>query len=66
MDIAPKLFKGAKRKNCSVKKALGDQFWVNNLDIQHGFDLENIQQFFTLSEMVSTTQLSIGTPDSIR
>jgi hypothetical protein len=46
MVIDTELFKAIKRKNYLIMKALDDQFWVNQLDIiQHGFDLEHVQQF---------------------
>jgi hypothetical protein len=44
------------------ESALGDQFLVNQLDIQHGFDLEHIQQFVTLWEMVEICQRTAPTP----
>ena len=32
-DIAPKIFELSTRKNCSVKKALHNNFWVSKVDI---------------------------------
>jgi hypothetical protein len=55
--IAPKIFKGSKRKNCNVRKTMEDNFWANQIDIREGIDMEHIQQFVTLWELVSNIHL---------
>jgi hypothetical protein len=37
-----------KKKNCTRKNALENKFWVNQLNIQQGFDVDHIQQSITL------------------
>ena len=65
-DIAPKLFKLAKRRNCTVKKALQDNSWVSNLNIHNDFGIDHIQQFVSLWELIAQTQLNPDTEDTIK
>jgi hypothetical protein len=65
-DIAPLIFKIAKRRMCAVKKALENDFWVAYLNIQEVLSVEHIEQFYKLSEMTQNVDLDPNTPDSIR
>ena len=48
MDIEQKLFEQPMQKNYTVQKALENIFWLSNLDTQHDFDFDHIQQFVAL------------------
>jgi hypothetical protein len=65
-DIAPKIFEIAKRRKCTIKIALENDFWVSHINIQGGLSVEHTMQFYTLWEMVQLIHLDISTTDSIR
>jgi hypothetical protein len=64
-DIAPRIFKMSKKKNCKVPKALEYNFWFNQINIDEGFDLEHIQQFVTLWKLLSDIHLVHEEADTI-
>jgi hypothetical protein len=64
-NIASKLYKKSKRKACTAKKALGNNFWINEIDISHGLDMENIQHFVTLWKLLSDVHLMQDVQDTI-
>jgi hypothetical protein len=47
-DIAPMIFELAKRRRCTVKKALKNEFWVSHINIQGGLSVEHLRQFVKL------------------
>jgi hypothetical protein len=49
----------------TVKKALNNNSWITHIDLDHGFQVEHIQQFVILWELVSNTHLSEGIKDTI-
>jgi hypothetical protein len=44
-DIAPLIFDLSKKRKCSVKKALENDFWVSQINMQTGLSVEHIVQF---------------------
>jgi hypothetical protein len=64
-DIAPKIFELAKRRNCTVKRALENEWWVSNINLQNGLTVEHIVQFSYLWEELQHVQLHDDTTDSI-
>lgn len=64
-DVAPKIFEISKRKACVVSKALDNNFWIRQIDIQQGLTLTHIQQFATLWEMISGVTLRHDRQDTI-
>jgi hypothetical protein len=65
MDIAPLIFESSKRKKSSVYKAMEGDFWVSQINIQHGLSLDHLVQFTNLWEMLQSTTLVPNTPDTI-
>ena len=53
-------------KNCTVQKALDDNFWINHLNLQQGFEVAHIHEFVTLWDLTANTHLDLDTPDSIQ
>jgi hypothetical protein len=47
-DIAPKIFEIARKRKCTVKKAIDNEFWVSQLNIQGGISMEHIMHFYNL------------------
>jgi hypothetical protein len=64
-DIAPLIFKGFQRRRCSVSKALENNYWITQINMQDGLSLEHIVQFTNLRELLSPLQMDPNTPDSI-
>lgn len=64
-DIAPKIFELSNRKNCSVQKALLNNFWVSQVKTSQGITVEHLQEFVNLWEKLSHVHLLPDTPDSI-
>jgi hypothetical protein len=64
-DIAPLIFKDSKRRNCTVSKALENNFWVSKINMQDGLSVEYIVQFANLWEPVSNLQMDQTTLDTI-
>jgi hypothetical protein len=65
MDIAPLIYEGSKRKNCTVQIAIEDDFWVSQINNQNGLSLDHIVQFANLWEMLHGTHLDHNAKDSI-
>jgi hypothetical protein len=63
-DIAPKIFELAKRRNCTVERALENEWWVSNINLQNGLTMEHIVQFSNLWEELQHVQHDDAT-DSI-
>jgi hypothetical protein len=40
-DIAPLIFKGFQRRRCSVSKALENNYWITQINMQDGLSLEH-------------------------
>lgn len=64
-DIAPALYDISKKKTCTVQKALLNNFWVSQINTQHGLSLGHIQEFALLWERVSGINLVAGVRDTI-
>ena len=65
MDIAPRIFDISKRKNCSVLKALDEDFWVTQINLTEGISAGHIQEFATLWEKLEGVILDHDTQDTI-
>jgi hypothetical protein len=65
-DIAPLIFELSKKKKCVVHMALGNNFWVSQINTQGGLSLEHIDQFYKLWEMLSDITLAPQRPDEIK
>jgi hypothetical protein len=63
--IAPKIYDLSTKKNCSSMKALQNNSWVNQVDLRQGFEVEHIQNFIALWEMVTKIDLTIRIKDTI-
>jgi hypothetical protein len=48
LQILHQDFSISKKKNMLVNKAMDDNSWITNIDLQLGFDVEHFQQFSTL------------------
>ena len=55
----------AKKNTCIVQKALLNNFWVSQINTQHGLSLGHIQEFALLWERVSGINLVAGVRDTI-
>lgn len=64
-DIAPLIYKGSKRRKCTVNKALDNDSWTSNINTQDGLSLDHIIQFTNLWEMTHGIHLDPSTTDSI-
>ena len=64
-DIASKIYDLSKKKNCSVRLALHDNFWTSQVDILQGITVEHLSEFVSLWERVSHVHLDVNTPDTI-
>ena len=64
-DIAPKIFELSTRKNCSVKKALHNNFWVSKVDIGGNLTVSHISEFVNLWGKLSLVNLNPEETDSI-
>lgn len=62
-DIAPSLFKKAKRKNISVKAALQNNKWIDH--ILPIFSPDEIREYVSLWEKVQHVQLDENREDDI-
>ena len=47
-DVAPLIFDISKRKACTVRKGLANEFWVTHLNTQDGLSFDHISQFVNL------------------
>ena len=65
MDIAPRIFDTSKRKDCSVLKALNEDFWVTQINLTEGISAGHIQEFATLWEKLEGVILDHDTQDTI-
>jgi hypothetical protein len=54
MDIAPLDRNG---KNCTIYKALEEEFWISQFNTHNGLSLDHIVQFANLREMLQTIHL---------
>ena len=64
-DFAPLVFDIAKKRNCTVRKALTNDFWAAHVDTQGGLSLEHISQFVRLWELIANVNLTPGVADLI-
>jgi hypothetical protein len=64
-DIAPKIYKIARKRRHSVKKALDDDFWVSQINIQEGLRVDRISQFYMLGEKLQVVHTHHDREDSI-
>jgi hypothetical protein len=64
-DIAPLIFDLSKKRKCSVKKALENDFWVSQINMQTGLSVEHIVQFSKLWEMLQNVHLENDNIDKI-
>jgi hypothetical protein len=64
-DIAPLIFKDSKRRKCTVSKAMENNSWVSQINMQDGLSVEHIVKFANLWELVSNLQMDPTTPDTI-
>jgi hypothetical protein len=64
-DIAPKIFEIARKRKCTVKKAIDNEFWVSQLNIQGGISMEHIMHFYNLWEMLQNVHIDQGREDMI-
>jgi hypothetical protein len=64
-DWAPKLFDIARRRKCTVKKALENDLWVASINTRQGLTIEHIEEFYKLWGMIQHVHLSQDTPDII-
>jgi hypothetical protein len=64
-DVAPLIFGLSKKRKCSVSKALENDFWVSQINIQDGLRVDHIAQFNRLWEKVSLVTLHDNSPDTI-
>lgn len=64
-DIAPKIFDISKRKSCSVKKALHDNFWVTQVNTGGIISTSHLNEFVNLWGKISMVQLNPDVADSI-
>jgi hypothetical protein len=63
-NIAPTLYKKAKRKNLSVRKAIQDNRWISHITPLN--TTQEIREYVTLWEAIGQTQLHEDREDSIR
>jgi hypothetical protein len=56
----------AKRRNCTDKKALENEFWVTHLNTQEGLSVDHIVQLYKLWEKTQHVHLEIHTLDLIK
>jgi hypothetical protein len=64
-DLALEFFKLSKRTNCNVRKALDNNFWVNQINTSQDFGLVRIEEFVKLWELLNGVHLSNDVPDTI-
>jgi hypothetical protein len=64
-DIAPLIYEGSKRKNCTTGKALEEEFWISQVNTQDGLSVDHILLFTTLWERLQEVHLNINLPDLI-
>jgi hypothetical protein len=64
-DIAPLIFGLPKKRECSVNKALENDFWVSKINMQSGLSVEHIVQFSKLWEMLQNVHLEDENIDKI-
>jgi hypothetical protein len=65
MDIAPSIFKITKRKDCTVREAITDNFWISQIKFTEGITPSHIHEFVTLWEKLNGIILDQHTPDRI-
>jgi hypothetical protein len=64
-DIAPLIFDISKKRKCSVRKAMENEFWVSQINMQDGISFDHIVQFSKLWEMLQDVQMDNDTTDEI-
>jgi hypothetical protein len=64
-DVAPLIFGLSKKRKCTVSKALENDFWVSQINIQDGLHVDHIAQFNRLWEKVNLVTLHENSPDTI-
>jgi hypothetical protein len=64
-DVAPLIFDISKKKKITVAKALLDDFWITQINMQDGISIQHIVQFTNLWEMLQDVDLDPNSPDTI-
>ena len=64
-DIASAIFLISKRKNSTVRDALGDLAWIARIDMSNSLSINHIQQLYTLWAKLDLIQLHEDVPDAI-
>jgi hypothetical protein len=64
-DIAPLIYDISKKKRCTVRKALQNNFWVSQVNLQFGLTLEHITQFAKLWDKLSNIHINDDEQDTI-
>jgi hypothetical protein len=64
-DFAPLLFARSKKKKCTVHKALGNDFWVSQINTHDGLSFDHIAQFYKLWERLANVHLDPQAQDTI-
>jgi hypothetical protein len=64
-DIAPLIYNISKKKNSTVRKALQDNLWTSQINLQNGLTIEHITQFADLWEKLSTIHINDDEHDTI-
>jgi hypothetical protein len=64
-DIAPLIIERSKKMKCLVRKALDNDSWVAQINIQGGLSLEHIVQFSKLWEMLDSVHTDPNTTNMI-
>jgi len=64
-DVAPQIFELSKKKNVKVDKALENDFWITQINMQDGFSVQHIFQFYKFWEMLQHIHLDPSNPDYI-
>jgi mannosylglycoprotein endo-beta-mannosidase len=64
-DVAPLIFDISKKKKITVAKALLDDFWITQINMQDGISIQHIVQFTNLWEMLQDVHLDPNSSDTI-
>ena len=57
-DVAPLIFDIAKKRTCTVRRGLTNDFWVTNLNMDDGLSLDHISQFVNLWTLLHNVHLT--------
>jgi hypothetical protein len=65
IEVAPLIFSSSKRKNWKIAQALHGNAWVDKVDLEQDFTMENLSQFVELWVVIYSFQLNEDVEDAI-